>query len=130
MDITKEFGTDVAKEQDGIEVDIGGATIIVARAGSVAYNKLVNKLFTANKRVLDLKNEAANTLSDNLMAEVLAKTVLKGWKGIEEGGKDLPFSVENAQRLLRIRDFRALVMEKASDFTLYKAAVEEDVAGN
>lgn len=130
MDISKEFGTDIAKEQDGTEVDIGGATLVIARTGSVAYNKLVNKLFTANKRVLDLKNEAATVLSDNLMAEVLAKTVLKGWTGIEEDGKELLFSVENAQRLLRIKDFRALVMEKANDFTLYKSAVDEEVTGN
>lgn len=130
MDITKEFGTDHAKEVDGIDVDIGGATLRIARIGSLAYNKLVNKLFTANKQVLNLKNEQSEAVNENLMSEVLAKTVLKGWSGIEENGVALPFSVENAQRLLRIKDFRALVMEKASDFTLYKAAVEDEVAGN
>lgn len=130
MDITKEFGTDHAKEVDGIDVDIGGATLRIARIGSLAYNKLVNKLFTANKQVLNLKNEQSEAVNENLMSEVLAKTVLKGWSGIEENGVALPFSVENAQRLLRIKDFRALVMEKAGDFTLYKAAVEDEVAGN
>lgn len=130
MDITKEFGTDSVKEKDGVEVDIGGATLIVARTGSMAYNKLVDKLFKVNKRVLDLKNEAAEQLNEKLMAEVLAKTVLLGWSGIEENGAPLPYSLENAQRLLMIKDFRALVAEKASDFTLYKAAVEEELAGN
>jgi hypothetical protein len=131
MDIFKEFATDLAKEEDGVEVDIGsGAVLKLARTGTKAYNKLVNKLFTANKRVLDLKNDAANTLSDNLMAEVMAKTVLKGWSGIEEDGKELPYSVENAQRLLRIKDFRALVLEKAGDMTNYKTAVEEEISGN
>ena len=131
MDIFKEFATDLAKEEDGVEVDIGsGAVLKLARTGTKDYNKLVNKLFTANKRVLDLKNDAANTLSDNLMAEVLAKTVLKGWSGIEEDGKELPYSVENAQRLLRIKDFRALVIEKAGDMTNYKLAVEEEISGN
>lgn len=130
MDIGKEFKTDIGKEVEGVEVDIGGATLRLARTGTSAYNKLVNKLFTANKRVLDLKNEAADATSDKLMAEVLAKTVLKGWSGIEEAGQPLPYSIENAQRLLLIKDFRALVLEKANDMTLYKAAVDEDIAGN
>lgn len=130
MDISKEFSTDKAKEVEGVEVDLGDSTLIIARTGSPAYNKLVNKLFTANKRALDLKNAAAEELSDKLMAEVFAKTVLKGWKGIEENGAELPYSVENAQRLLMIKDFRAFVAEKANDMALYKAAVEEDVLGN
>jgi len=131
MDITKAFATDANKEEDGIEVDIGdGATLRVARIGTKAYNKVINKLFTANKRALDLKNDAAAELSDRLMAEAMAKTILKGWDGIEDGGKPLPYSIENAQRLLMIKDFRALVFEKANDFEAYKAAVEEDVSGN
>lgn len=130
MDIFKEFATNTSKEEDGVEVDIGGATLTVARIGNKAYSKLLNKLFTANKRVLDLKNDAANTMSDNLMAEVMAKTVLKGWNGIEEDGKPLEFSVENAQRLLRIKDFRDLVFAKANEFDAYKLAVEDDVSGN
>jgi|SRR6185369_14449145 len=130
MDITKEFGTSIEKEKEGVEVDIGGATLRIARTGSPEYNRLINKLFTANKRLLDLKNAAADELNEKLMAEVFAKTVLKGWDGIEENGEPLPFTVENAQRLLMIKDFRALVVEKANDFQLFKAAVEAEVSGN
>lgn len=130
MDILKQFGTNLSKEEDGVDVEIGGATLKIARTGTKAYNKLVNKLFTANKAVLDMKNDASQTMSDKLMAEILAKTVLKGWTGIEEDGVALPYSVENAQRLLLIKDFRALVLEKANDFSLYRSAVEEDVSGN
>lgn len=130
MDIFQEFATDATKETDGVEVELGDATLIVARTGSLAYNKLVNKLFTANKKVLDMKNEQASAVSDNLMAEVVAHTVLKGWSGVTEKGAELPYSQENALRLLRVKDFRAFVLEKANDFTLYKLAVEEDVTGN
>jgi len=130
MDILNEFGTDVAKEQDGVAVEMGDATFVIARSGSHAYNTLISKLFKANKRALDMQNEASQTLSDNLMAEVLAKTVLKGWSGVTEKGVEVPYSAENALRYLRIKDFRAFVAEKANDFTLYKSAVDEEVTGN
>jgi putative heme degradation protein len=130
MDIGKEFGTDLKKEEDGVPVELGDSTFFIARANTKAYNKMVNQLFTKNKKVLDLKNDAATTLSDNLMAEVVGTTVLKGWTGVTEGGVDLPYSVLNAIRMCRIKDFRAIIMEKASDMTLYKSAVDEEVTGN
>ena len=130
MDIGKEFTTDTSKEEAGVAVELGDATLIIARSGTKAYNKMVDSLFKKNKKALDLKNDAAQTLSDNLMAEVVGTTLLRGWEGVEEDGKPLPFSKENAIRLCRIKDFRAFVMEKASDMTLYKAAVEEEIAGN
>lgn len=130
MDISKEFTTDPKKEVEGVPVELGDATLMVARTYSPDYNKMVDSLFKKNKKVLDLKNEASQTLSDNLMAEVVGTTVLKGWEGVTEDGAELPFSTLNAIRLCRIKDFRAFVMEKANDFTLYKKFVEEEVTGN
>lgn len=130
MDIGKEFSTNVDKEEQGVEVEIGDAKIIVARTTNKAYGKLVTSLFTKHKKTLDLKNDAADTLSSNLMAEVVGTTILRGWSGITENGADLPFSKENAIRLCRIKDFRALVLEKANDFALYKQFVDEEVLGN
>lgn len=130
MDISKSFTTDAAKEKDGVEVDIEDATFIVARANNSAFNKLLTSLLKKHKRELDMKNEAAEKLDNDLMAEVMAKTVLKGWKGVTEGGVDVPYSYENALMYLKIKDFRTLIAEKANDFTLYRAAVEEEITGN
>jgi len=130
MDIGKEFTTDLGKEEDGVPVELGDATLIIARTSTDAYEKMVDSLFKKHKKVLDMKNKASKTLSDNLMAEVVGSTVLKGWSGVTENGVELPFSKENAIRLSRIKDFRAFVMSKASDFELYKLAVEEEVTGN
>jgi hypothetical protein len=130
MDIGKEFTTDLSKEESGVPVELGDATLMIARTYSPDYSKMVDSLFKKNKKVLDMKNEASQTLSDNLMAEVVGSTVLKGWTGVTEGGADLPYSKENAIRLCRIKDFRAFVMEKANDMSLYKLAVDEEILGN
>ena len=130
MDIGKEFTTDLSKEENGVPVELGDATLMIARTSSAAYNKLVDSLFKKNKKALDMKNDAAQTLSDNLMAEVVGTTVLKGWTGVTEKGVELPYSTLNAVRLCRIKDFRAFVLSKANDFELYKLAVEEEVTGN
>lgn len=130
MDIGKEFSTNLTKEEEGIPVSLGTATLMVARTTNKAYGKLVNKLFTQHKKVLDLKNDESDTLSSNLMAEVVGSTILKGWSGVTENGVDLPFSKENAIRLCRIKDFRAFVLEQANDIALYKQFVEEEVLGN
>lgn len=130
MDILKEFSTDAAKEVEGIEVEIGDATFIVARANNRAYNKLLTSLIKKHKRELDMKNEASEKLDNDLMAEVMAKTIVKGWSGVTEGGTEVPYTYEKALAYLKVKDFRTLIAEKANDFTLYRAAVEEEISGN
>lgn len=129
FDFFDEFATDAAAEVNGVEVPYKGSTFIVARSGNKKYGKLLSDLVKKNQIALDLKDDAADDLSDKLMAEVLAKTILVGWKGeITYKGEKLKYSTANAMKLLAHADFRALVSRWADDREQYRAKqIEEKV---
>jgi len=130
MDIFKTFATDTTKETDGIWVDIGDAQFLVARAGNQKYAKKLSKLFERNQKLLERKDAAADKLSEKLMVEVLAETILLDWKNVQYEGKDLAYSRESAEMLLNIKDFRKQIMQLSDDFNAYKMVQEDDQEKN
>lgn len=131
MDIFREYATDDKKENEGIWKDIGDASFLVARAGNRAYAALLTSRVEESQRVLDSKTDAGKALSEAIMLEVSAKTVLLGWKGaVKFKGADLPYSFENAKTLLSIKDFRKLVGQWSDDFNAYRVEDEEAARKN
>lgn len=131
LDLFSEFATDTAAEVNGVRVPFKGVTFIVARAGNKKYGKLLSELVKKNQIALDLKDDAADDLSDKLMAEVLAKTILVGWEGeLSYAGKPLPYSVENAKKVLAHADFRAQVSRWADDREAFRVKAQEEKVGN
>lgn len=130
MDIFKTFATDTTKETEGIWVDIGDAQFLVARAGNQKYAKKLSKLFERNQKLLERKDAAADKLSEKLMVEVLAETILLDWKNVQYEGKDLAYSRESAEMLLNIKDFRKQIMQLSDDFNAYKMVQEDDQEKN
>lgn len=131
MDISRQFGTDQTRELEGVWQDLDDTTsLLIGRAGNKRYAKMLSGLFDKNKRLLDTKSDAAEAKSEAIMIDVLASTVLLGWKGIEEDGKPLEYSLANAKRLLAIKDFRRAVAGFAEDIDAYKAQAEVEALGN
>ncbi len=126
MDVYTAFATDEEKEISGVWHQIGdGAEILVARAGNRAYTRKLTTMFDKNQRALDQKNEAADKLSDQILIDAAAEHLLLGWRGIQFKGVELTYSVENAKKLLAVKDFRALVNRLANDFESYRVRQEE-----
>ena len=65
--------------------------------------------------------DAADELSDKIMIDVIADTILFGWKNVSFKGKELEFSKDNAKMLLGFKDFRTEIMKLAEDFDAFKA---------
>lgn len=131
IDFFDEFATDAAAELNGVEVPYKGTTFIVARAGNKKYGKLLSELVKKHQIALDLKDDAADELSDRLMAEVLSKTILVGWKGeITYKGEKLKYSTANAAKLLAHADFRAQVSRWADDREAFRVKAQEEKVGN
>lgn len=130
LDIFAQYATDETLENEGTFVEHGDAKFLIARSGNRKYGKLLTALVEQNQQLLDKKDEAADALSDKLMIEVMAKTVLIGWENVGYQGKVLPYSVENAKLLLGVKDFRRLVSKWADDIALFKAKKEETQKGN
>lgn len=129
MDVFAEFATDEKKETGGIWKRVSPVTeLLIARTGNDRYARLLSAKYEEHQRALDLKSEASEQLSKQIMIEVMAETILLGWRGeMKAKGEALTYSVANATRLLGVKDFRALVNRLASDFDSYRAAQEEAV---
>lgn len=131
FDLYKAFAADSTKETNGVEVAIGpDAFILVARSNNKSYAKMLTGLFDSNKFAIDRKDAAADALAEKLIIQSMARHVLIGWRGIEEGGVELPYSIAAAEKMLAIKDFRILVSKYADDFQKYKMFNDEEDTKN
>ena len=136
LDIFAKFATDETLEEGGTWTPIGGgAELLIARAGNKTYAKLLTRLVTANREVLDMAaegvdDEASRTAgkkSDEIMVEVMSKSVLLDWRNVQYKGAALPYTPENAAMLLAIKDFRSMVAglsEKMERFLVKEEAAQ------
>lgn len=121
LDIFAQFATDETLEENGTWFPIGGgARVLVARSGNRKYAKLLTKAVERNKKALDLNDDAADKLSEEIMISVLAETILLGWEDISFKGEVLEYNVANAKKLLAVKDFRKAIAQFADDVSAFK----------
>lgn len=127
MDLFKAFATDEKLEIEGRWVQFDTKTSFkIARAYNKHFSRMFQRMYENHKHALKSKGEEAETMADNIMCEVMAKTILVDWKGpVEIKGEDLgAYSVEGAQKALKLKEFRAWVNSQADDTSAFK--VEQD----
>lgn len=136
-DIFTQFAVNPKLEQEGKEFDFGGGVkMLIARSSNPTYQKMLNKLYETHKHTLELKDTAeqlaaAKDRSNQIMAEVMAHTVLLGWTGpVAFKGEKLEYSVANAKKLLLVEEFQKEVARRADDFRNFRFEVEEADAKN
>ena len=130
MDIFNEFATNDSLETDGVWVEIGDAKFLIASSGNKKFTKKLSRMWDRNKKILERKGDVADELSDKLMVEVLAETILLDWDNVTYKGKKFPYSVENAKTLLEHKQFRKQIASESENSALYKAVQEEEEAKN
>lgn len=130
MDVYQQFATDEKKENEGVWVAIGdGAELLVARSGNRKYSRLLAAAIEKHQRALDLKDDAADKLSDQIMIDVMAESILLGWKGpfsfkkVDVGA----YSVSGAKTLLAVKDFRGYVSKLSNEFDSFRVAQDESL---
>lgn len=134
MDLFNSFATNTDAEEKGISTQIPGAgdtEFIIARAGNKAYSKMLQRQVKLNRAILDSKGDLATRKSDEILIDVVATTILLGWKGaITYKGKDYPYTKDAAKMLLAHKEFMAAVMKVAEDMETFKAVKDEEDVGN
>lgn len=120
------FITDEKREDEGVWEPIHGpdgdtAELLVGRLGSNASQALFRRL--REKRSRGFRGDSLpESVEDEIMIEVLSRTVLLDWRGLkDDDDQEIPYSPEKARELLRVKDFRAVVVQIASDADLYRA---------
>lgn len=139
------FQTDESMEAEGVWLDYGPFRIKVAAAGqgNNAYVKYAEKKLKPVRRALDagaLGNKRANIL----MADIYAKTIVKGWEvkddkpdaewesGIhDKDGNTIEFSQENVEKtLIALPRLFTDVQEQAGAMSNFQQEGLDEDSGN
>lgn len=105
----------------------GGARVKIARINNKQYKQVVRRKFKASKAVLENEDDVAAELSEELMIEVYAETIVKDWEGLRLKGKEVPFSKANALHILQTaKSFRERVKNYAEEEESYRLKREDD----
>jgi len=125
----EKFATDEKLEELGRWFPVGeGASCLIARTGNTRYREMLRNKLGVYEQSLQQRILDDNT-ADAVLIEVMAKTILLGWKGFEDKKKEVPYTVEAAiGYLTKYKDFRNFVARSADNMSAYrKGATEEDL---
>lgn len=135
MDFYSRFATNTKHEEEGREFtnEFGpNVSFTIARANNKTYNRMIQALLTAHEHTIKAKGtqeerDAAEECSTRIMIEVMAKSILLGWSGdVVYDGEPLPYTPDNAVKLLQLPEFRKLVDKLSSDFQNYRLVTEDE----
>lgn len=134
LNIFATFATDEALETKGVWKNVRGARFLIARDSNPAYTKLLNEQVQA--RAFDLEDQAedgkaAQKVSEAILVDVMAQTILLGWEKVSFDGKtEVPYSKEAAAQALAVKDFRNVIVRLSSDIDNFLAKREAVQAKN
>lgn len=129
MDFNR-FSTDTTAEVEGKWFPLGDGEIKVARTGNNRYREALRTKVNLhgeemNKGLMELD------ISDDLLCEVIAATILLDWKNFTDEGKPCAYSKETAKAmLLKYRDFRDIVVSKADNMENFRKVQGDKDRGN
>jgi hypothetical protein len=130
MDLRKAFGVDATLEREGFELHLGGgAYITLARAGggNVRYERAVTKHLAPHRAARDA-GTLENAMADTILHNVYADAVVLDWRGIELDGEPLPYSRDNAYKLLHeLPDLWRIVQDAAGKLANFRQAEVQDL---
>jgi len=134
--LKKAYGQDQTKVNEGVWFDssmIPGLSMKIAKVGNTEYEKLLRKLYKPYRKTLQKGKDLDTSITDNIMAEVIANTIVLDWKGMPGEEGDVPFSVEECMNLVldpELREFKEEILEFADDSARYELEMDEETEKN
>jgi len=128
VDIFEQYATDESLEKAGVWIVWSGNTELrIARQNNPEYNTLRDRLV---KPYRSSPGGIPEAKSIEILIEVMARTVLLDWKNLRFKGEDLPYTFENAKRVLAVKDFRAQVLMVAAEAETFRRKQVDDAGKN
>ena len=126
-DVRKIFGTDKQAEIEGKWNDIGDdIKLLIARIGNPEYQKAFQKISKPHRRAIR-RGTLNDEVAEKLLVKAMAQTILLDWEGLEEDGVPVPYSTDNAIRILmEYKDLRDYVSDIANEMEGYRADEDEE----
>lgn len=131
MDIRKKFGTDPAKELEGIWVAWDDETsFLIARWGNANHKKVMEQL-TKPYRTQLRHGQIAEKAANEIMFGSMAQGVLLDWKGVYANDEPLPYTKESAKTLLsELPELSKFVQEIAHNLQVFQREDDEEATKN
>lgn len=124
FDVYRSLATDENAETVGVWLELSGVKFKVARSNTEEYYDAMETIAEEFRVALKTATpKEAAKLETDLLIKLYAKVVLRDWtEGVLYDGEHLPYSYENAIKLLQIKEFRRWVVKQATDLNNYKIA--------
>lgn len=124
FDVFRSLATDESAENAGVWLDLSSVKFKIARSNTEQYYEEMETIADEFREALKkAKPKEAAKIEVDLLVKLYAKVVLRDWtEGVMYDGEPLPYSYENAVKLLQIKDFRQWVVKQATDLNNYKVA--------
>lgn len=140
MDIFAAYATNEQLEDEGVVVFLTDGKnpeqdpwVKVARVNNTGYAKAMQERFAqlnSDKKRLRLSDADVEIRSKNAMIEIMAEHLLKDFGNLEFQGTPLKNTAESRLMLMRVKDFRELIVGHASDVEHYRVEAAEAAEGN
>lgn len=128
MDLFRSYATDEDSENEGVWRKLGDCELLIARDTNETFSNAVSKLYETNREALEVPGKDSKELNRRIMAEAAAEGLLKNWRGkVTYDGQDLPYSRENAVKVLMIPDFMRAVRRMAAEEGQYRLHKESEM---
>lgn len=108
---------------EGADLDLGeGVRLKVALWMNPAFSAALQKATAKPETARKLERGELPAAEDrDMMDEVIARTILVGWEGLEENGKPIAYSPERARELLKAEFLRRRVIEFAQRESIFRS---------
>lgn len=123
------LASDPKLEEEGVWRPLGnGAEALVARVGNKKFRSMIRRKLKANRVIIEQEDDLADEVSEEVMIEVYAHTILLDLKGVSIDGKPLEkYTPAIGVKLLSMRDFRERIKAYADDAEAYRVKRDEEV---
>lgn len=133
LDIFKQYAVSLDAEVNGVWRELHGAEFLIARSDNKRFLSRISEEYTKHQEKIDAGGEEAEKLSEKIMAEVMAETVVLDWKGVAYKGKPFPYSKANVVKIFtqpEMRDFHDVLINLAADAEAYRLKEEAEQTKN
>lgn len=126
MNLYNLYATNATQEEEGKDFPLAGNLFKIARSGNKTYNRLMVSLYETHKFTLDKKGPEADACGDQIIIEIMSKSILLGWRDpiVWKDGELLEYSSANAAKILALKEFRKDINRLAENFQNFLAVTE------
>ncbi len=128
LDLNRHFQLKEGADTTGVPIEIQDAKIWIRRSGNPSFIRALAQVQRQHATAV-LRDELKDEEDLDLTVKLMAEHILVNWENIQVDGEDLPYSVENAEMVLRrFQLFREEISHRASNLATFRE-VALDEAG-